>query len=181
MAKAAFCIATTVGQASQIVNDLRRNGFANDDISILYSDTSTTRDFVHATATKAPEGAAAGASAGSLVGAAFGWLAGIGSLSLPGLAPLVAAGPMLAALSGLGVGATVGGIAGALVGYGIPEFEAKRFEGKVVGGGILISVHAGDRTARRRAYDVFARHAAEDITAADEARADFPVEERPTA
>jgi hypothetical protein len=181
MAKAAFCIATTVGQASQIVTDLRRTGFANDDISVLYSDKGTSRDFVHATCSKAPEGAAAGASAGSLVGAAFGWLAGVGSLSLPGLAPFVAAGPILAALGGLGLGATVGGIAGALVGYGIPEFEAKRYEGKVVGGGILISVHADDRTARRRAYDVFARNSAEDISAADEARADFPAHERPSA
>ena len=62
--------------------------------------------------------------------AAFGWLAGAGSIALPGLAPFVAAGPILAALGGLGLGATVGGIAGALVGYGIPEFEAKRYEGK---------------------------------------------------
>ena len=57
--------------------------------------------------------------------------------------------PILAALGGIGLGVTVGGITGALVGYGIPEFEAKRYEGKVVGGGILVSVHVGGRAERR--------------------------------
>ena len=89
--------------------------------------------------------------------------------------PFIAAGPILSALGCMGLGATIGGIAGALVGYGIPEFEAKRYEGKVVGGGILVSVHVGGRSARQQAYEVFARHDAEDISIAEEARADFPV------
>ena len=91
------------------------------------------------------------------------------------LGPLVAAGPIMAALGGLGIGVTVGGVAGALVGYGIPEFEAKRYEGKVVWGGILVSVHVGGRRQRNLAYDLFARNGGEDISMAEEARADFPV------
>ena len=174
MARAAFCIASTVNQASQIVTDLRRRGFDDDAVSVLYSDKGTTRDFTHTSCTKAPEGAAAGASAGGVLGAAVGWLAGIGSLSIPGAGAFIAAGPILAALGGVGLGATVGGTAGALVGYGIPEFEAKRFEGKVVGGGILVSVHVDGRRDRRAAYEVFAKHGGEDIAVADEARADFP-------
>jgi hypothetical protein len=181
MARAAFCIASTLSQISRIVTDLRRDGFDDDAISVLYSDTGTSRDFAHTSATKAPEGAAAGASAGGLLGGAVGWLAGIGSLAIPGAAPFVAAGPILAALSGIGLGATVGGTAGALVGYGIPEFEARRFEGKVVSGGILVSVHVAGRGERRRACAVFARHDAEDIAVADEARADFPVVDDPHA
>lgn len=181
MAKAAFCLATTVSQASRIVGDLRSHGFVEDDISVLYSDTQRTRDFVHAPSTKAPEGAAAGAGAGGLVGGAVGWLAGMGSLSAPLLGPLIAAGPILAALGGLGVGVTVGGIAGALVGYGIPEFEAKRFEGKVISGGILVSVHVDGRRQRNLAYELFARNGGEDISVADEARADFPVFEARSA
>jgi hypothetical protein len=181
MSQAAFCIASTVGQASQIVAELRRRGFDNDDISVLYSDKGTTRDFAHTTSTKAPEGAVAGAGTGGVVGAALGWFVGIGSLSIPGVGPFVAAGPILAALGGIGLGATLGGIGGALVGYGIPEFEARRYEGKVVGGGILVSVHVGGRAERREAYEVFARHGAEDISVADEARADFPVEHAPIA
>lgn len=176
MSRAAFCIASTVGQASQIVAGLRRQGFDDDAISVLYSDKGTTRDFAHTTSTKAPEGAVAGAGTGGVLGAALGWCVGMGSLALPGVGPFVAAGPILSALGGVGLGVTIGGIGGALVGYGIPEFEAKRFEGKVVGGGILVSVHVADRTDRRRAYDVFARHGAEDISVAEEARADFPIE-----
>ncbi len=174
MARAAFCIASTVTQASQIVGDLRRHGFDDDAISVLYSDLGTSRDFAHTSATKAPEGAVAGAGTGGLVGAALGWLAGIGSLAIPGAGPLVAAGPILAGLGGMGLGAAVGGTAGALVGYGIPEFEAKRFEGKMVGSGILVSVHLATRRERRRAYEVFAKDGGEDIAVADEARADFP-------
>jgi hypothetical protein len=181
MAQAAFCIATTVTQASRMVADLRRAGFANDDISVLYSDQGTTRDFAHRRSSKAPEGAAAGAGAAGVIGAAVGWLAGIGSLAIPGLGAFVAAGPILGALGGMGVGATVGGITGALVGYGIPEFEAKRYEGKVVSGGILVSVHVDSRQARRRAYAVFAEHGAEDIAVAEEARADFPALEARSA
>lgn len=181
MSHAAFCIASTVSQASQIVADLRRQGFTDDDVSVLYSDKQSTRDFAHTSSTKAPEGAAAGAGVGVLVGAAIGWLAGIGSLAIPGAGPLIAAGPVLAALGGMGVGASVGGIVGALVGYGFPEFEARRYAGKVIGGGILVSVHIGDRAARRRTFAVFARNGAEDITVAEEAPADFPAPERRSA
>jgi hypothetical protein len=181
MARAAFCIASTVNQASRIVADLRRRGFDDDAVSVLYSDKATNRDFAHTHCTKAPEGAAAGASAGGVIGAAFGWLAGVGTLSIPGAGAFIAAGPILAALGGVGLGATVGGTAGALVGYGIPEFEAKRFEGKVVGGGILVSVHVGGRHDQRAAYEVFAKHGGEDIAVADEARADFPAIESHSA
>jgi hypothetical protein len=179
VARAAFCIASTVTQASRIVSDLRRAGFDDDAISVLYSDKGTTRDFAHTSATKAPEGASAGAGAGALLGAGLGWLVGIGTVALPGAGPFVAAGPVLSALGGLGLGATVGGATGGLIGYAIPEFEAKRFEGKVVGGGILVSVHVGGRSAQRRAYEVFTKHGGEDMAVADEARADFPVEEAP--
>ena len=68
---------------------------------------------------------------GGVVGGALGWLAGIGSLAIPGVGPFIAAGPILAALSGAAVGAAVGGIAGGLIGLGIPELEAKRYEGKI--------------------------------------------------
>ena len=175
MSQAAFCIVTTVRQASQTVTSLRDCGFDDDAVSVFYSDQTRTRHFTHTRASKAPEGTAAGVGAGGVLGAAIGWLAGTGSLAFPGLGPFIAAGPILAALGGIGVGATVGGIAGALVGFGIPEFEAKRYEGKVVGGGILVSVHIRDAAELHRAWGVFAHHGAEDISVADEAPADFPV------
>jgi hypothetical protein len=153
MAKAVFCIATSQTQAEVIVDQLRSAGFSSNDISVLFPDKRGTQDFAHETHTKAPEGATAGVGTGGLVGGALGWLAGIGALALPGLGPLIAAGPILAALSGAAVGAAVGGIAGALVGMGIPEYEAKRYEGKIREGNILISVHAegSEEVARARA------------------------------
>jgi hypothetical protein len=174
MARAAFCIASTVTQASQMVSNLRREGFDDDAISVLYSDKGTSRDFAHTSSTRPPRERPRGSERGGVLGAAVGWLAGIGSLAIPGAAPFVAAGPIMAALGGMGLGATVGGTAGAPR-LRIPEFEARRFEGKVVGGGILVSVHVAGREERRRAYATFAKHGGEDIAVAGEARADFPV------
>src|SRR5512138_2666327 len=139
--KSVICIATSEMQAAGIVDCLKDEGFSSNDISVLFPDKTGTRDFAHEKGTKAPEGAAAGAGTGAALGGAFGWLAGIGALAIPGVGPFVAAGPIAAALSGAAVGGTVGGLAGALVGLGIPEYEARRYEGKVKGGGILISVH----------------------------------------
>jgi hypothetical protein len=111
-----------------------------------------------------PEGAAAGAGTGGVLGGTLGWLAGIGALAIPGLGPFVAAGPIMAALGGAAVGATVGGLTGTLIGMGIPEFEAKRYEGKLKTGACLISVHTEDSDERERAKEIFERAGAEDIT-----------------
>ena len=169
MAKAIFCIATSEAQAESIVNQLKESGFSYNDISVLFPDKAGTRHFAHEQHTKAPEGAAAGAGTGGIVGGALGWLAGIGVLAIPGLGPFIAAGPLMAALSGAAVGAAVGGIAGALVGMGIPEYEAKRYEGRIKSGNILISVHTEDQREAQRARNIFERAGAEDIASAGEA------------
>lgn len=104
-------------------------------------DDDTTRAFAHEKNTKAPEGTATGAATGGVIGGTLGLLAGIGMLTIPGIGPLIAAGPIVATLAGVGAGGAVGGIVGALVGMGIPEYEAKRYEGAVKGGGTLLSVH----------------------------------------
>ena len=169
MKKAVYCIAQTAVQADRIVERLQVAGFANNDISVLFPDKSSTKDFAHEKATKAPEGAATGGTVGAGVGAALGWLAGIGSLAIPGAGPFIAAGPIMGALSGAAVGGATGGILGALVGMGIPEYEAKRYEGKVRGGNILISVHTDDAGQRARAKEIFKQAHAEDISATGEA------------
>jgi hypothetical protein len=168
MAKAAFCIARNESQAQVIVDQLKRAGFSNNDISVLLADKSGTKDFAHEMDTKAPEGAAAGAAAGATVGGVVGWLAGIGALAIPGLGPFIAAGPIMAALSGAAIGGTAGGLSGALVGLGIPEYEAKRYEGKLKGGNILISVHTENSEEIDRAKDIFKNAGAEDISYAEE-------------
>jgi hypothetical protein len=151
-----------------IVNELKDAGFSYNDISVLFPDTAGTRHFAHEQHTKAPEGAAAGAGTGGVVGGALGWLTGIGVLAIPGLGPLIAAGPIAAALSGAAVGAAVGGITGALVGMGIPEFEAKRYEGRIKGGNILISVHTEDQNEVQRAREIFQHSGAQDVATAGE-------------
>lgn len=120
MSNTVFCIASTYPQAEKIVSDLQTSGFSKNDISVLFPDKEGTRDFAHEKHTKAPEGALAGAGAGSVVGGTIGLLAGIGLLAIPGLGPLIAAGPIMASLSGIAAGAAVGSIAGGLVGMGIP-------------------------------------------------------------
>ena len=170
MAKAVFCIAKSEEQATQIVNQLKESGFSNDDVSVLLPDRAGSRDFAHEHHTKAPEGAAAGAVAGGVMAGVFGWLVGIGTVAIPGVGPLIAAGPILAALSGAAAGGAVGGLAGGLVGLGIPEYEAKQYEGKVKNGNILISVHTEDSKERSIAKKIFDRAHADDISYSGEAR-----------
>jgi hypothetical protein len=164
MAKSVLCIASSRAQATAIVEDLRSAGFSNNDISALFPDQGTSRDFAHEQSTKAPEGATVGAGTGGLLGGALGWLAGIGTLAIPGVGPFIAAGPIMAALGGAAVGAAAGGLSGALVGYGIPEYEARRYEGKIRGGNILISVHTDDGDQVSRVKEIFKRHNADDIS-----------------
>ena len=167
--KSVICIAKSENQATRIVEDLRTAGFTGNDISVLFPDKEGTRDFAHEQHTKAPEGATTGAVSGGVLGGVLGWLAGIGTLAIPGLGPFIAAGPIMAALSGAAVGATALGLAGALVGWGFPEYEAKRYEGKIRGGNILIAVHTDDREQVKRAKDIFERGGAEDISTTGEA------------
>jgi len=169
MKTSVYCIATSEAQADRIVRELQTVGFSNDDISVLFPDTRGTKDFAHEKHTKAPEGATTGAGTGGVIGGALGWLAGIGTLAIPGVGPFIAAGPILAALSGAAVGATVGGLTGAMIGLGIPEYEAKRYEGKLAAGNILISVHTGNRDESKRVRDIFQRAGAEDISDSGEA------------
>jgi hypothetical protein len=167
--KAVFCIATSRAQADQIVDQLKNASFSNNDISALFADKGTSRDFAHEKSTKAPEGAVTGAISGGGIGGALGWIAGIGALAIPGVGPFIAAGPIIAALSGAAIGATVGGIAGGLIGLGIPELEAKRYEGKVKAGNILISVHTENSNEITLAKDIFTKAGAQDICTTGEA------------
>lgn len=162
--KSVYAIATSEGQANQIVDSLTQSGFASNNISVLFPDKNTTHEFSHEKNTKAPEGALTGAATGGALGGALGLLAGIGVLAIPGVGPLIAAGPLLAALSGAAAGAAVGGIAGGLIGLGIPEIEAKRYENRISEGNILISVltESGDQVSH--AKEILENAGAEDIS-----------------
>src|SRR6202041_528583 len=118
--------------------------------------------------TKAPEGTAVGVTAGGAIGGVLDLLAGIGVLAIPGVGPLIAAGPIMAGLAGVGVGGAVGGIVGALTGMGIPEYEAMRYEGRVKGGGTLLSVHCDTSEQISRAKDLLRGTGASDIASTGE-------------
>ena len=119
---------------------LRSAGFRNSDVSAILPDRDrTARDLAHEINTKTPEGIATGAGAGAALGGVLGWLVGIGAIAIPGIGPLVAAGPVVAALAGAGAAGATGGLVGGLIGAGIPEVEAKRFAGRIRDGAYLIS------------------------------------------
>jgi hypothetical protein len=165
---AVFGIYATPATAENGVDHLLSLGFTNPAISVLMPDDDTTRAFAHEKNTKAPEGTAAGVATGGLVGGTLGLLAGIGALAIPGIGPLIAAGPIVAALAGIGAGGAVGGIVGALAGMGIPEYEAKRYEGAVKDGGTLLSVHCDTSEQISVAKQALRDTGARDISATGE-------------
>ena len=160
--------------AEAAVTQMKVAGFRNSDVSVLFSSPTGTKEFAHQNTTKAPEGAATGTLSGATIGGVLGWLAGIGTLAIPGVGPFIAAGPIMATLAGAGVGAAVGGLTGALIGLGIPEYEAKRYEGRINDGGILLSVHADDAEWATKARDILTRTGAEDISKKSESPSDKP-------
>jgi hypothetical protein len=161
------------------VDELKAADFRNADISVLFPDNEGSKEFAHQKNTKAPEGAATGATTGAVLGVGLGWLVGIGALAIPGVGPFIAAGPIVAALAGMGAGGAVGGLTGALVGAGIPEYEAKRYEGRIKDGGILMSVHCDSSEWTNKAKEILKRTGAEDVASTGEAHADFDKSDKP--
>ncbi len=153
------------------VDKLRHEGFNSRDISVIFPDRDLNKEFAIEKNTKAPEGALAGGGTGLVIGGALGWLVGIGTLAIPGVGPLLAAGPIVAALAGAGVGSAVGGIAGALIGLGVPELEAKRYEEEIKRGRILVSVHCDSVGTAHTARNILESAGAKDVFLSGEQRA----------
>lgn len=187
--RAIFGLAKNQVDANNIIDRLQREGFPTEYVSVLAYDRDnrltrkTTNGSLEPTSeafpawqgvkktvvghekhTKASEGAAAGGTAGGIVGGAVGLLAGLGALAIPGVGPFIAAGPILGALAGSGVGGGVGLLLGGLIGLGLPEYEAKKFESHLKAGKILVSVEAKDADTAKRAKEVLKEEGAEDIS-----------------
>ncbi|NGZ77018.1 YsnF/AvaK domain-containing protein [Saccharibacillus alkalitolerans] len=126
--------------ASSAIQALKRTGYNTDDISVVTRDKKDMRKLEDETGTMAPEGAAGGAATGGVLGGIGGLLAGLGALAIPGIGPILAAGPLAATLAGAAVGAAGGGLVGGLIGLGIPENEAKEYDEAVDNGNILVIV-----------------------------------------
>ncbi|WP_068621898.1 YsnF/AvaK domain-containing protein [Paenibacillus tuaregi] len=141
-------------EATNAIEELKRQGFRADDISIVAKDKRDVSAISDETGTKAPEGVATGAATGGILGGVTGLLAGLGALAIPGIGPIVAAGPIAAALTGAAVGAGTGGLVGGLVGLGIPEDEAEEYDTMINDGRILVMVDAQPGQAGR-VYQIF--------------------------
>ena len=176
---AVFGIYGSRESVERAVDTFVKSGFSTSDVSVLLPENLGAKPIATDKATKAPEGAAAGAGSGAVIGGTLGLLAGIGALAIPGVGPFIAAGPIMAALAGLGVGGAVGGFTGALIGLGIPEYEAKRYEGRVRKGGILLSVHADNSDWVRKGKAILQRTGAQEISATSEVKGDFANAEKP--
>ncbi|KAI7260281.1 hypothetical protein KC345_g10113 [Hortaea werneckii] len=147
----------TEHEASRAIEDLKDHGFLTEDISVIARNKRDVEAINDETGTKAPEGMASGAATGGVLGGITGLLAGIGALAIPGIGPIIAAGPIAAALTGAAVGAGTGGLVGGLIGLGIPEDEAESYDNYVDEGRILVMVDA-DNTRVNDVYSVFRSH-----------------------
>lgn len=159
---------STPAQAETILALLGRAGIPSSDVSVLLSDRKGTRYIAQEQGMKPRDGASPGAGAGGVLGGTSGPMAGVGALAIAGLGPLMAAGPIMATLSGAAAGATVAGIARALVSMGIPEPEAKQYEAKVQHGDVLISVHSRDAEEARAVKKLLEEAGAREVSTSSE-------------
>lgn len=170
----AYGIYTEQAKFESAIDALRAAGFRNSDISAVFPQRDRTgKDLAHEINTKAPEGVATGAGTGAAVGGVLGWLVGIGAITIPGIGPLLAAGPVVAALAGAGAVGATGGLVGGLVGMGIPEVEAKRYAGRIRDGGYLLSVHCDDSSWAKRAEEILEATGGRDVVKTSEAAPDY--------
>jgi hypothetical protein len=165
--KSVFGVYLTRSDVESAVTAFKSAGFSSSDISVLLPEHSG-KELVTENSTKAPEGAALGVGSGAAVGGALGWLVGVGALAIPGIGPVIAAGPIVAALAGIGVGGALGGFAGCLIGVGISESEAQRYEGRLLKGGILVAVHCETFNEIKRAKELMKGTRAEDVASSEE-------------
>ncbi|PLR76880.1 hypothetical protein CU633_13315 [Bacillus sp. V3-13] len=140
-------------EAIRAVEDLKMQGYRSEEISVIGRNDDEVDEVTEATGTKADEGLAAGAATGGALGGLAGLLAGVGALAIPGVGPIIAAGPIAATLTGAAVGAGAGGLTGALIGMGIPEDEAGRYESEVKAGKILVLVDRESARMGRAGFD----------------------------
>ena len=166
---AVFGIYATAESIEAAFADLIESGFTCSDISILLPDNESTRAFAVEKNTRASEAATAGASTGGIVGGGLGLLAILGELAIPGVGPMIAGGPLLATLMRIAVGGTLGGLVGALIGMGIPEFEAKLYEGAVKDGRALLSINCNAVDQIHKAKTSLERTGARDVASTSEA------------
>jgi hypothetical protein len=165
---------------SEALNTLHKAVYRPADISVLSSENASSKDFAHVKRNKALHGAGIGAAIGAVAGAVLVWLVSTQPVTVAALAPLVSAGSVLAAIAGAGAGGTLGWIAGLLLGLRLTDYVAKRYAGRMLHGGVLLSVHCDTPEWCVRARKTLADTGARDISAAVESTADYGSTDKPT-
>jgi hypothetical protein len=176
----AIGVYSTATQAEVGVDILITKGFKSAGISVLLPESPNNQLATQGTdaaalprpqTTKTGSASAVGATAGGALFGALALLAGAGALAIPGIGPLIAAGPLVAGLAGLGLGGAVGGLGGALIGMGLPEDEAKRYLNQIGAGYTLVVVHCDTPVDVLKAKDILATSGAADVSARNEPNA----------
>ena len=155
-------------EAESAISTLKEAGFSTSDISLLLPQSSESEQLVTDDCTKAPGGAVAGAGSGATLGGVLGWLLGVGALVIPGIGPVIAAGPIVSCLAGVGIGGALGGFAGSLIGIGISEDEARKYEGRLQKGGILLAAHCETPDDIKRAGEIMRNCGGQDVAPSGE-------------
>jgi hypothetical protein len=160
----------------EAIQHLNQAGFRTTDLSVLLPENLGSKDIGHEKHTKAPEGAVAGGVAGAIIGGALGWLTSTGMI----MQLIAGAGtPTVAILAGIGALGTLGAFIGGVLGALQPEYEAKRYVGRMRFGGVLLSVHCDNADWRVRAKNVLRNTGARSIASAFESKADFSQSVKP--
>ena len=165
MSKTVIGLFDNVGEAQNVVKDLVASGIERDDIGFMANEKQTTpgRANLEREGGDVASGALAGAGTGAAIGGVAGLALAFAPLAIPGIGPIVAAGPIAAALTGAGLGAVTGGLIGGLTRLGVPDEDAHYYAEGVRRGGILVTVAADDEREAERAAEIFRRHGALDI------------------
>ncbi len=158
MAKTVLGVFNSSDQAEKAADELQRKGFKKDEISIVGKESSVRREGGDRDRDTMNQDLSQGVSTGGAIGGAAGLLAGIGALAIPGVGPIVAAGPIAAALTG----AVTGGVAGGLIDWGVPEETGRKYEERVKEGKIVAAVRTDDHKVQDAA-DILRRNGAFDV------------------
>jgi len=146
------------GQAEEAIRELKARDFAVQDISVVASSDDVGGQGNDLTG-RDHQNLANGTVAGGAIGGLTGLLAGVGALLIPGLGPIIAAGPLAGALTGI----VTGGIAGGLIDYGLPEAEGRRYEEEISRGNVLVAVETDDENLSREVIAVFRENGAQEV------------------
>ncbi|NTW97594.1 MAG: hypothetical protein HGB28_03495 [Oscillochloris sp.] len=157
----------TLDDAQSAAKELLDRGIPREDVSMVAPDVSNTNAQQQAVGAESAVGT--GALGGGMVGGAVGLLVGAGLLAIPGIGPVLAIGPLAAAIGtigaavgstalGAGVGASIGGLAGSLISAGVPEAKAHIYAEGVRRGGVLLTVSVDSAMAERVDVDAVLRN-----------------------